>query len=344
VDLPTAHDIVAHIRSIRVNPAAEDSRPFQPGGRVLASDREFAIGVFGMDGWPAHLTTADLRRVDPRRVAVAVEFPIWSLEGDNRDWMPVVGLPPGILDYREGRAARALDAYYRSPSAQTLIAAVGAIGAADRDPSNPDAPCVMEPIERLRPEDCFETRRWAASLGAQHMLRRGSDAPVHRVVHGLWWDVGNVARRTVTTELVRGSVANGVDNWVSWMWVGWAFDPAAHASIYLGNGLSRQGLWRHATFHVLRAQVARAPGSVAVYHDLRNVPRFAPDGWLKNAMIFGFTHILERLDAGEAQVGERRDEALAEVDLALRDATRRLSEQDAQILRGLREQVVARLP
>jgi hypothetical protein len=343
VDLPTARDIVAHVRSIRVTPAAEDSRPFQPGGRVLANDRDFAIGVFGADGWPAYLTTADLRRVDPRRTAVAVEFPIWSLEGDNRDWMPAIGLPPGILEYRDDRAARALAAYYRTPTTQALVAAVGAIGAADRDPANPDAPCVMEPIDRLRPEECFEARRWAASLGAQHMLRHGSDMPVHRVVHGLWWDVGNVSRRTVTTEAVRGRISNGVDNWVSWMWIGWTFDPAAHASIYLANGLSRKGLWRHATFHILRAQVARAPGSVAVYHDLRNVPRFAPDGWLKNAMVFGFRHLLERLDAGEAQVGERRDEALVEVELALRDASRRLSGPDAQLLRDLRDQVVARL-
>jgi hypothetical protein len=175
------------------------------------------------------------------------------------------------------------------------------------------------------------------------MLRRGSDEAVHRLVHGLWWDVGNVARRTVTSAPVRDRIANGLDNWVSWMWVGWAFDPSAHASVYLASGLSRQGLWRHATFHVLRAQVARPRGSVAVYHDLRNVSRFAPTGWLKNAMVFGFRHILERLGAGEYQAGERRDEALAEVEMGLRDATRRLPPADAQMIRELRDEVVARL-
>lgn len=39
VDTGTAHDIVSHIRALRVDPTARDFRVFQPGGEQVVSDQ-----------------------------------------------------------------------------------------------------------------------------------------------------------------------------------------------------------------------------------------------------------------------------------------------------------------
>ena len=344
VDMSTSIDIVAHIRTFRNQQMGEESRPFQPGGRVLGTDYEFAIGTFGIDGWPDDLTTRELRQIDLRRLEVAVEFPIWSIEGSNRDWMPDHPLPDHILDYRNGRARTALDKLYRERSISAMLGAVDALSDADKDRNNPDAPCLMDPIEQLRARECFEARRWASSLGAQYMLRYGLDAPIHHDAHDVWWDTGFVARRTVVSSAVRGEIENGLDNWVSWMWMGWAFEPNAHSSIYLGQGLERKGYRRHATFHALKAQVERNRNSSATYRDLRNVARFAPDSWLMNAMEFGYEHLLERLADGERPTNaDNLELAIAETERAYRDATNRLSEGEAAVLADLRDRVLAYL-
>jgi hypothetical protein len=172
------------------------------------------------------------------------------------------------------------------------------------------------------------------------MLRYGLDAPVHHDVHDVWWDVGNVARRTVTSSAVRGDIDNGLDNWVSWMWMGWAFEPNAHASVYLSLGLKRKEMLRHATFHILKSQVERGRNSSTPYRDLRNVPRFSPDTWLMNAMEFGYNHLLERLEDGERPTGDGLARAISETERAYRDAANRLTANQAKVLVVLRDQVL----
>ena len=343
VDMSTSLDIVAHIQSLPVRQTrGEESSPFQPGGRRLGSDYQFAINTFGADQWPADLTSEDLRRIDMRRTEVAVKFPVWSIEENNLDWMPDEPVPDHLLDYRDGRARSALDKLYREGSILALMGAVDALSDGDKDRDNPDAPCIMNPISQLRARECFEARRWASSLGAQYMLRYGLDAPVHHDVHDVWWDVGNVARRTVTSSAVRDEIDNGVDNWVSWMWIGWAFEPNAHASVYLSLGLQRKGMLRHATFHILKSQVERGRNSSRPYRDLRNVPRFSPDAWLMNAMEFGYRHLLERLEDGDLPTGSAGGLTLAisETERAYVDAANRLTADQAAVLAALRGQVL----
>jgi hypothetical protein len=342
VDMDAARDIVAHVNRLPVRDRrTRESSPFQPGDRVLGSDYDFAINTFGMDAWPADLTTYDLRNIDVTRTEVAIDFPQWSVEANNRDWMPDVPVPDHLLDYRDGRARDAIDKLYRDRSISSLLRAVDALSDGDKDRNNPDAPCIMDPIEDLRARECFEARRWAASLGAQYMLRYGIDAPIHHDVHDVWWDAGFVARRTVVNSAVRGDIQNGVDNWVSWMWMGWAFEPNAHSSVYLSQGLERKGLFRHATFHILKAQVERGRNSTTVYFDLRHVPRFAPDTWLVNALEFSFQDVLERLEAGERPTTpERVEMAIDETERAYRDAARRLTPAQAAHFAELRDAVL----
>lgn len=226
VDTASAFDIVAYVRTLPVVPASQDVRLFQPGGVLLSSDLQFAERLFGADTWPAGLSANELRAIDPLQTPVAVAFPIWSVEEDNLDWMPDDPLEDGVLDYRSGLPEVALDMYYSAGSLHRLEGAVSALRAAERDPHSAGAPCVVDPLARLQPEVCFETRRWIASLGAQHMLREGMSSPMSDVVHDVWWDVGNAARKSIQ----RGTpIDHALENWVSWMWAGWAFNPDGHS-------------------------------------------------------------------------------------------------------------------
>jgi len=341
VDTTTALDIVAHIRTLEVARRTPDARIFQPGGEVLESDREFAVRLFGADGWPDTLTTPGLRALDPRDVPIAVPFPLWSDEESNMDWMPDNPFPDELLDYGDGAARSRLDEYDRTASIQDLISALQVLVASDREPANAAAPCV-EDGDRLQPAECFDVRRWVSSFGAQFMLRHDLDGALHNVLHDVWWDIGHVARRTVLSDGFEGEIPNALENWVTWMYAGWAFEPDRHASFYLAAGLARAELPRHATFHVLRAQVARMEGSVAPYTDAANVPRYGHEDWVMEGLSFAYRHLLERLD-----VGDRPDDDIAqardEVESAFELAEPLVSTSEAEALADLRDQILARL-
>ena len=341
VDTTTALDIVAHIRSLEVDRRSRTDRVFQPGGEVLSTDLEFAQRLFGADAWPADLTSAQLQEIDPRSVPVAVAFPLWSDEESSRDWMPDDPFPDALLDFGDGAARESLDEYYRTSSVQDLIVALQHLVASDRDADNPDAPCV-EGEGRLAPAECFDARRWVSSFGAQFMLRHDLTGPVHNVLHGVWWDIGHVSRRTVLSDGFEGEIPDALENWVTWMYAGWAFAPDRHASFYLAAGLARSDLPRHAMFHVLRAQVARMEGSVAPYVDASNVPRYGAEAWVYDGLAFAYRHLLERLEAGDRPEGEVA-EARSRVQEAYELAQTMVSDPHAEALAQLRDQILARL-
>lgn len=337
VDRPTSVDIVAHVRGLRADQAATDTRPFQPGGVVLDDDLAFATQLFGADVWPDTLTAAALAAIEPLDVPVALAFPRWSVEENNLDWMPESGISDAVLDYNASRARTRLDEYYRTGSMQDLVNAVQGLRLAERAVDNPSAPCVHNPADRLVPQICFEHRRWAASLGAQYMLRYGIAGPVHSVIHDAWWDVGFAIRATVLRD---GHFEHGEQNWANWMWMGWVFEPERHASIYLAQGLDRLGLPRHAVFHALRASVVRAPGTVSPYQDAKTAARFAPDHWAFAATRMAYAEIEARLAAGERVPDHRHDLALAEVRRAYTYASRKVDDQQAAELLETRDRIL----
>lgn len=342
VDTSTALNIVAYIRQVPAPHQSETLRLFQPMGQPVGSDLEFATALFGRDAWPAELTSAQLTAINPRTVRVAIRLPVWSDEGTNLDWMPDNPLPPTILEYAGGAAAAAIAGYRAFPTRENLMRAVTALRIADRAPANAGAPCLLEDSTRVNFKLCFEVRRWTSTLVALHLLRSGGVANLGSQIHDVWWDVGNAARKSRGDRTV--PIANTVENWATWMFLGWSFDPSLHASVYTGGSFRQLGLTRHATFVALRSQVARPRNSTIVYNDLVNAQRFAPLSWATAATTFGLRHLLERLGAGDRpQRPEQISEAVAEVNTAVTEVNRRIPQAERAAITALGQQVVALL-
>ena len=139
-------------------------------------------------------------------------------------------------------------------------------------------------------------------------------------------------------------IANPVENWVAWMFLGWSFDPSQHASVYTGGGFRQLGLIRHATFIALRSQVARARNSTSPYDDLVNAERFAPAAWTTNVTTFGLQHLLERLQSGDRpQTTDQINSVIAMVNTAVTEASRKVVAADRPGLQALGQQVVTAL-
>lgn len=342
VDTLTAYDIVAHIRSLRVAPADPTVRVFQPGGEVLTSDVALAMELFGSDHWPAGLTTAQLAAIDPRKVAVAVPVPRWADEVTNLDWMPDDPLPDAILD-DQGQLARAAIAGYRAaPTSQNLARAVAALRTADRRTANPGAPCLdLAQLDRVNFEQCFQVRRWTATLVGQHFLRFGLPAQSAPELIDVFWDVGNVARKSIGTPT---PLANATANWAAWQYLAWTFDPSRHPTVYTGGGLHKLGLDRHATFLALRSEVARPAGSVAPYDDVASAVSFAPNAWAYDVLDFGYRHLLERIAAGDVPRAVDAAQARDRVHVALTTALRKVPSAQAAALTALQDQILASIP
>lgn len=344
VDTATALLIVHHIRSLGVSGATRDTRAFQVPR--AESDEDFALRLFGADAWPEGLDEEGLLALDPTKVAAAVDFPLWSDEQSNLDWMPDHALPPEVLGPPDGPAQRALRAFHARPSDVSLVRAVATLRRAAAAPAGPCAQ--FEDGALADPDVCFEATRWIASLGAQYALRSGLDLAdgvvgTH-VVQGSFWDVGQAARRSLLKN--EAPVPNAEENWVSWMYLGWTLAPGDHASVYTATGLARADLPRHATFLALRSMASRPTGSFQAYEDLAVAARHAPDGWTVPAYTTGLS-VLEARQARGWAPGD--DAALSQARTALEFAAatlvRRVGRRDAETLvartRALRDQLGA---
>ena len=341
--MTTARHIVAHIRTLPVRAVSRELRLFQPGERTVASDIEFATGLFGSDTWPTSLTTAGLQALDPRAIPIAVGMPLWSHEQQNIDWMPDRPLPDPILHYRGSAALAAVAGYRAAPTLENLARAVTALRMADRSLDNPGAPCLLEDTTRVDFPLCFEVRRWTSTLVAQHLIRYGLPSALPAALHDVWWDVGNVARKSSAKGTA--GLANRLVNWAAWMYLGWSFDPTRHPSVYTGGGFRQLGLPRHATFIALRSQVARTAGTVQPYDDLRQAVSFAPSSWTAAVATFSYRHLLVRLAAGDAP---RRPEdvtrARTVIQATAAELARKAPASERPELELLAQQVLAALP
>jgi hypothetical protein len=341
VDTATAQNIVAYIATIAAPRIDEKQQLFQPKTTTLASDVDFAMALFGRDAWPSDLTTNDLLAIDPRKVAVSIRMPIWSDEVSNKDWMPDFELPAAILDYNNGLAKNAIATYRASPTRENLSKAVTALRNADRATANGAAPCLLDDPARVKYRDCFEVRRWTSTLVALHMLRNGSDANLGSQLHDIWWDVGNVARRSRGDATV--PIANSLENWAAWMYLGWTFDPSLHSSSYTAGAFNQLKLSRQETFIALRTEIARPKGSASVYEDYVNAVRFAPASWTLPVATFALRHIGERLASGDRPSLASIANAITQIYSGLTEANKKLAVADRPSVEALALQVVAAL-
>ena len=342
VDSATAHDIVAYIHGLSAPPNSADLRLFQPKGAPVTSDVEFATRLFGSDTWPTEITSAQLGAIDPRNVQIAAKLPVWADEQSNMDWMPDFVLPGGILDYSGGLARGAIAGYNAAPTADNLVRAVNALRTADRAVANPQAPCLLEDTVRVRYRECFEVRRWTSTLVAIYMLRNGMNVQLAGRMQDVWWDVGNAARKSRADRSV--PIANVDQNWATWMFLGWSFDPSLHSSSYTGGGFRQIGLMRHATFVALRSEVARPKNSANVYEDLLNAVKFSPASWTTSVTSFGLRHLDERLKAGDRPAtAEQRATAIVQVNSALTEANKKVPVAERAPLEALARPVLTAL-
>lgn len=334
VDTATAFDIVAHVRTLSVSPEQRDARPFQPGGWTVEDDVAFARALFGEDRWPV-LSLSDLRAIDPLEVPVALDFPLWSDEGSNLDWMPDRPLAAPLLDAEGGLARASLAGYYAAPTDANLVRTVLVLRGRSRDKRSAAAPCRVDDEGRTAdPSGCFEVGRWIASLGAQHLLRFGAGFEGEGAVHDAFWEVGMAARRSLVRN--RDPITTAEENWAMWMYVGWSFQPGNHASTYTAAGLARLGLPRHATFVAARSLVERPQGSTQPFKDLGVVAVRAPSHWLSAAYETALTGLENRQEAG---LGPTSDMARAGAVEALDNAIRLL---ERRVDGGLLQALVAR--
>ena len=341
VDSATARNIVEYIHSLNAPPNDKNLRLFQPKGSPIGTDVDFAIALFGRDAWP-DIATADLAAIDPRTVQITVKLPVWADEGTNMDWMPDTPLPTGVLDYAGGLAAGAIAGYRAAPTKENLIRAVSALSTADRAVANAQAPCLLEDTLRVRYRECFETRRWASTLIALYMLHNGMDQNLGPNVHDMWWDVGNAARKSRADKSV--PIANADQNWTSWMYLGWSFDPSKHSSSYLGGGFRQLGFMRQATFVALRSEVARPKNSMSVYEDALNAVKFSPNAWATSVATFGLRHLSERLSAGEKpSTAELKATAIAQVNSLVTESYKKIPVGDRTKIDALAQPVLAAL-
>jgi hypothetical protein len=282
VDTTTARQILQYIRSLNVASVSRDRRPFQVP--KASSDEDFARRLFGRDAWPASLDEAALLRIDPTTVAAKVDFPRWSDEASDLDWMGNRPLPEHILSYNSHAPRLAIDSYYANRTDARLLTAFSRVRAALFDPVSGACTQTNDGVINA-PLDCFEQLRWLSNLGAQHVLRRGLTAAAlptsSTLVQSTWWDVGQAARRSLIKN--KTPIPNAEGNWVSWMYLGWVLAPASRASTYTASGLTRVGLSRHATFVAVRSLVSRSATASSAYDDLRTTASVAPMAWLEGA-------------------------------------------------------------
>ena len=225
---------------------------------------------------------------------------------------------------------------------QNLARAVAALRTAERRADNASAPCFdLETLSRVNFPQCFDVRRWTATLVGQHFLRNGLPAQMDPSLHDIWWDVGNAARKSINA---REALPNAKANWAAWMYLAWSFDPSLHPTVYTGGGLNAIGLTRHATFLALRSAVARKAGSETPYEDVASAASFAPASWAYNVADFGFRHLLQRIAAGDLPPSAQRAQARDRVNATLTGALKKVPTTQAAALTSLRDQVLAALP
>ncbi|MFB6274487.1 MAG: fibronectin type III domain-containing protein [Salinibacter sp.] len=281
--------------------------PFQPGGRVLESDRAFAMEVFGQDQWPKDLTEEELLSFDPRKLPVPLEMPRWSIEKNAQDWLPERPLPEEVRTDPDFQFA--LSQYRETRSDEDLVRTVRAFDNALTEGER--FPGEHGNTGREAFFESFEMYRWLSTLIGTHFLRSGNvripeqvdGRPVEGRHFGMtnpWWRVGDIMRRFDAFRDDEPDEALKIA--ARWFHLAWSFrqDVVGHEQKYMSKALSEGfGLDRVSAFSLAYGIVDGAENNHHLYTDLLVVHRHTPESWQGNLMIFLLEHLIERWESGD---------------------------------------------
>lgn len=324
-----ALDIISFVHSQDVEPF-QDARfgkkempLFQPGNRILSSDREFAVNLFGEDQWPEDLTIRGLKRLKPSQIPIPFRFPEWNDESNKHDWVPHVKLVSRISENNQFVDAR--NRYNLNPTDENLVRLSRAFyeasrGTADRHPfGNHTASSETEMKEIL------ELNRWMASKTAVHFMRkrygydeiesflegkvdgkpihRGKDSPVR-----YWWVVGDLMRSSNAYDVTSlpseyGSTKQLLEEGSKWFYLSWAANP--ELSFDTGTTYFIEMVGSHFDKPRLAAYIAAYMittsdlGLNSIWNLLFRIPKDTPDHWNSNYIRFVLESYENRIERGD---------------------------------------------
>lgn len=329
-----------------------DRAPFQPGGRVLDSDKEFAMELFAQDQWPEDLTEEELLSIDPRELPVPLEMPRWSVEKKDQDWISERPLPEHIRTESDFQSA--LSQYRQTQSDEDLVRTVRAFDNALTE--GEQFPGEHGNTGREAFFESFEMYRWLSTLIGTHYLRSGSSdlpervdgQPVEERYFGMsnpWWRVGDIMRRFDAFRDDEPDEALKIA--ARWFYLAWSFrqDVPGHEQKYMVDALTQGfGLGRVAAFGLAYGAVASRPNNHHIYTDLYAVER-AQKSWQGNLTIFLLEHLIGRWKSGDTiehdrQRGYARDAVQEGIDRVL-NSNSQIPDSKREKIRDLQDELLS---
>lgn len=377
-------DVIEFIRSgdaprrQEVRPEDPNLPPFQPGGRVLDSDKEFAMELFGKDEWPEDLTREELLRMHPSEQPIPFELPRWSDESDKFDWVAQQPLPDLIAE--DSGVQQALSQYRSNRTDANLVRLWRAIqDARPEDGSFRHAHLPNGVTSQDQYAKILEFNRWVSVLVGSHALREdnerkalrdlmkmtvdgkpviGREAPIKEM-----WTLGDMfrlARTEVSTEGVGTDFVAGLpDSYgtnpsafqlaeVRWFYLSWTFvqESFDYGLEYISGHLGEEwalGYKRvNAYLTAYSTAALRLDRGGAPFNVLNGFEKGTPQHWQPDLLPFVLDNILYHIDQGrKLKFGHKfkRKEVNETIDYVL-DNNSHLTDEDRQLIRDKRDQII----
>jgi hypothetical protein len=332
VNRQESFDIIKFIRSQDVEPfegaqlGSRDLPPFQPGDRILSSDRQFAMEVFGQDQWPEDLKPEDLRGMDVSEIPIPFELPRWSVDHDESDWLPTDKLPSRIADKSQFRSA--IEAYRSNPTNSNFLDVYETVHAVDED--HDDVYPWGDGSGPNKIIEVYELNRWISSFVAQHAIRKDRQDPggyinwmmnqydrggvawnidnIHHSLISEMWVVGNIMRMHGPDSNVEMSPKYGEDEiyikttTVRWFYLAWMLNQNGETNfdvLYFPRLLNTAGYGRVAMFFAAHYIINSRRGVRGPYNVLVDIPGSMHKEWIPSFLKFAMDAYVYRIENGD---------------------------------------------
>lgn len=268
--------------------------PFQPGNRVLTSDAEFGIRLFGQDQWPANLTRDSLLKHNPSNVLVPLRLMPWSDEQSEYDWLG--GVPDDPLPYglrHHPTVQNMMNRYDADRTIPNAIALAKRVMNEAHNLSIPDAPC-RYPDDRANFDGvkCGRVGDWIGTFLYTACLITGDLDGCMPQISGMLWEVGHLYHKAQQF----GKFVPERDLQIAgWMHVSFLTDRNLNKqSSYETGALHDLGYPRMATWIALRTQVERPSGTILMCADAHVAALDGGPQWAENALTFAYKELQYR--------------------------------------------------